>query len=215
MAIKVVATVSFREHSVTHAYYTPDTIRSVTREHLLAQPMDYFQQYPCMLGSDVRELEQHLARLVNNPQRTVDILEWGLGGSTVYFPNYLRTLSNNWSWLTIEHDQAWYDAMVPSLGSQVAVWLYAKPGDPRECHCDMTDYVEAPLRATPARKFDLIIVDGRYRRRCLLTAARSLKPQGICLLHDAARDYYHSAFKGFKHQAMVPGTQWWRGQQER
>ena len=192
--------------------YLPEEIRSVTRADLLSQPMTYFERYPCMTGADVVELERLLAYKVQSASKPVDVLEWGLGGSTVYFTQFLRQVGSNWSWLAIEHDKQWHDKIIPNLGSLTEVWLYDKLGaDPRARQTDMTDYVEAPLRAEPPRLYDIIIVDGRYRRRCLLTAAKSLKSSGLCLLHDADRSYYRSAYSAFRSHGRIPGTQWWCG----
>ena len=194
--------------------YWPEDIRGFTRNDILSKPMTHFERYPCMPGADVVELERLLAYRMHSTSYPLSILEWGLGGSTVYFTEYLRKIHDQWSWLTIEHDRNWYDKVVPNLGSNVEVWLFDKCGaDPRERQVDMTDYVEAPCRAVPVKTFDIIVVDGRYRRRCLLTAAKSLRPSGICLLHDADRDYYRSAYSHFKTHGKIPGTQWWYGRQ--
>ena len=48
------------------------------------------------------------------------------------------------------------------------------------------EYVEFPH--TLNRQFDLIVVDARFRRRCLEEAHRSLKPHGVVFLHDAQKN---------------------------
>lgn len=76
---------------------------------------------------------------------------------------------------------------------------------------DLDDYVNYP--ATLDTKFDLIIVDGRKRRRCLLAAAELLRPGGLVVLHDAYRTYYQCAFSRYASQRML-GEILWIGSQE-
>lgn len=73
-------------------------------------------------------------------------------------------------------------------------------------------YVNFP--ASLARKFDLIFVDGRKRRRCLLQAARLMKPNGVTLLHDAYRRHYQCAFDAFVSQRMLGEILWIGSQRE-
>ncbi|MEA5510261.1 hypothetical protein VB715_10855 [Crocosphaera sp. UHCC 0190] len=71
-------------------------------------------------------------------------------------------------------------------------------------------YVGLPSKLN--QKYDIILVDGRYRRRCLIESASLMKPDGITLLHDAWRTYYHCAFTDFKHHRRI-GEAWWIGSQ--
>ena len=71
---------------------------------------------------------------------------------------------------------------------------------------DLDAYVEFPARQ--ARQFDVILVDGRKRRRCLEQAARLLAPAGVALLHDAWRPYYHCAFTSYAAQTPVGDILW-------
>lgn len=59
----------------------------------------------------------------------------------------------------------------------------------------MDTYVKHPLGL--GRRFNFIFVDGRHRRRCLITASKLLAVGGVVVLHDAKREYYHSAFEHF------------------
>lgn len=72
-------------------------------------------------------------------------------------------------------------------------------------------YVHYPERT--GRRFDLILVDGRKRRRCLTEAARLLAPGGIAVLHDAWRPYYHCAFDNYQNSRSI-GDILWVGMQE-
>jgi hypothetical protein len=71
---------------------------------------------------------------------------------------------------------------------------------------DLEDYIGYP--ATLAKQFDLVLVDGRKRRRCLLEAARLMKADGVTVLHDAHREYYHCAMTEFRQQSFAGEILW-------
>ena len=76
---------------------------------------------------------------------------------------------------------------------------------------DLDAYVDFP--AAQGRRFDVVLVDGRKRRRCLRRAAELLAPGGVALLHDAWRPYYHCAFDAYRSQRQA-GDILWAGTQE-
>jgi hypothetical protein len=75
---------------------------------------------------------------------------------------------------------------------------------------DLDDYVRLP--SLLERRFDLVIVDGRKRRRCLLEAAQLLSAQGVTVLHDAWRTHYQCAFPAYASGTHI-GDELWAGAQ--
>lgn len=71
---------------------------------------------------------------------------------------------------------------------------------------DMDAYVDLPGRQ--GRRFDVVLVDGRKRRRCLLQASGLLADGGVALLHDAWRPYYHCAFDAYAAQRRIGDILW-------
>jgi hypothetical protein len=71
---------------------------------------------------------------------------------------------------------------------------------------DMDAYVAFP--GLQDRSYDLVLVDGRKRRRCLLEARQHLADRGVALLHDAWRPYYHCAFDAYRSQRRVGDILW-------
>ncbi len=71
---------------------------------------------------------------------------------------------------------------------------------------DMESYIEYPRSLRD--RFDIIFVDGRKRRRCLVEAASLLKEEGVVLLHDAYREYYQCAFELFRSNRMLGEILW-------
>jgi hypothetical protein len=88
-----------------------------------------------------------------------------------------------------------------------------RPYDPDredDRRADLDAYVGFP--ASLGRRFDIVVVDGRKRRRCLLEASRLLSDGGIAILHDAWRSYYQCAFEAFAFATRI-GDELWVGAQ--
>jgi hypothetical protein len=86
-----------------------------------------------------------------------------------------------------------------------------QPYDPEreeDRRADLDDYVALP--ATLGRRFDIVVVDGRKRRRCLLEASSLLSTGGITVLHDAWRPYYQCAFSAYPFSVRI-GDELWVG----
>ncbi len=75
---------------------------------------------------------------------------------------------------------------------------------------DLDDYVRLP--ASLDRCFDIVVVDGRKRRRCVVEASGLLTDSGIVVLHDAWRTYYQCAFDAFSFARRI-GDELWVGAQ--
>lgn len=73
-------------------------------------------------------------------------------------------------------------------------------------HADLDAYVDYPARA--GRRFDVVLVDGRKRRRCLIEASRMLADEGVAVLHDAWRPYYHCAFDAYASHRRIGDILW-------
>lgn len=54
-------------------------------------------------------------------------------------------------------------------------------------------------------KYDVVLVDGRFRRRCLIAAVDLLRDKGVVILHDAWREYYHCAFEKYAQHFRIGG----------
>ena len=166
-----------------------------------------FLQKPFMTGRERRIYERVLLGLQG--RQPLDIFEYGSGFSTLYFARFLRSRNVRFHVHSVEHNKAWHLDIKrrigqAGLGQEVTVHLSefspgcAPPKTPAELN-----YVNMP-RAL-GRTFDLIVVDGRFRRCCLEAAMSCLKPQGIVFLHDAERTFYHGPLGRFKHSAFIDG----------
>jgi len=167
----------------------------------------------------------------------LDVLEWGAGRSTLYFTNLLQGLGQACHWLSLEYDRSFVaetiapqvagnprarllsaaEPALPPLEETPAVRLDVVtfdqgplkpflPDHEADRFADLDDYVAYPRQL--GRQFDLILVDGRKRRRCLIEAAPLAKPDGLVLLHDAYRPHYQCAFTHFTSHRMLGEILW-------
>ena len=134
----------------------------------------------------MHEEERAFIRSVLRPDMTV--LEYGAGGSTLHFPQFVRT------WHSIEHTAAFSRRTRAAAAGNVHVhfvppaWPQANPLHAAECG-QFTDYCQTALRL--GCEFDAVLVDGRARVDCALTAACAMKRGAWLFFHDYfARDRY-------------------------
>ena len=106
------------------------------------------------------------------------VFEYGAGYSTLYFAARCDAVTS------VEHDRAWYEEVRRMAPGHVTL-LYRATGP---------GYWDAA--AETGGPYDLIVVDGMERARCLASAVRALAPGGVVLLDDAHREAYRSAVQG-------------------
>jgi predicted O-methyltransferase YrrM len=152
---------------------------------------------PLLWSSEISYIEKLLLASAARSGR-VDVLEWGSGGSTVYFTRFLRNHSIPYSWTSLEYNARWARDVERELaGDSDTTVVLIDVGNDRvlQRYTEMEEYIAYPR--TTGKKFDFVFIDGRKRRRCLLEALHLLNENGVALLHDAERRYYWSAFKSF------------------
>ncbi len=167
--------------------------------------------YPQMQPQEIAVIEKILLSF----KHSVDVLEWGSGGSTVYFTEFLQKHGADYTWLSLEYNKEWYEKVFHAVkdDSRTSLVLFDVGNTKlKQNDLPMNEYVNYP-RAL-GKKYDFILVDGRKRRRCLLEARQLLKPGGRVILHDARRTYYHSAFVSFPDRQILLFSGLWQGRLE-
>lgn len=149
--------------------------------------------------------------------KRLSVFEWGTGMSTIYYSRYLVSIDSDFEWHSIDNFREWKEKvarLVNHYGLNDRVHLYLSefpafwelPGWPWKdrkipqgiCGPNVAEYVEYPRRIAGSKGFDVIIIDGRFRRRCLIVASEVLTPSGLVLLHDAQKNHYHSSLENYK-----------------
>jgi predicted O-methyltransferase YrrM len=139
---------------------------------------------PLLDEPEVRAL--HALFKARQPAR---VLEWGGGGSTLYWPACYPAID----WVTLEHNPVYAEALRRcTLPDNVTLIERAYP-----------EYYS--MRAAEIGTFDLIIVDGRERVRCLDAARLLLNPGGAAVLHDSSRERYAPARKLYQSVTVLCG----------
>ena len=181
---------------------------------------------PAQSRQDILLFKAALSQVGNDPLK---VFEWGSGASTIYYPRYLDSIGRRFDWHAMDNSRPWYrkcqdriskaklEERVHAYYSEFpAFWEYPKYSidDPIPPQSEIESLREEKYDNFPVNlglKFDLIVVDGRYRRRCLIAAKDALADDGVLILHDAQRTHYHSSLTGFGQvewltTGYMPGT---------
>lgn len=143
----------------------------------------------CLMG------EAHRRAILDRCFEGARVLEWGMGGSTVWLAEHLPRGARL---VSVEHDPRWHDEVSRAVGERghCELLLREQEGPARR---NATPEEEDPagleryIGAVDGRTFDVIVVDGVARRACLERARGLLAPGGIVFLHDAQRPWYDGA----------------------
>lgn len=115
------------------------------------------------------------------------ILEFGMGGSTIWFTKHTNQLTS------IEHDLGWFRKVrnyTKKLRKSPNLIFHKRP------YCNLCDKF-------PDESFDLILIDGRDRVKCLLKSIRLLKPGGVLMLDNSERHIYKAGILALKNWKRV------------
>ena len=122
-------------------------------------------------------------------RRPTKVLEYGAGASSLYWTQRYADFIE--VWIAVEHQLGWAMKIggkgIPSL-SVILVF-----------ENDWHTYTQPPNSFAP---FDMIIVDGVFRGRCIWESHKYLAPNGVVFLHDADRpemEQFESVYPHFKH----------------
>jgi hypothetical protein len=123
------------------------------------------------------------------------VFEWGSGASTIFFARRVARV------VSIEYDAGWREAVAQRLRAHGLAnaelrHLPPEPGDdgapyrssdPSFSGMSFRRYVHSVLDYAD-EAFDVILVDGRARFGCLVTALPKLKEDGVLILDDSDRE---------------------------
>lgn len=118
-------------------------------------------------------------------KKTDLVFEYGSGGSSLWLAAHAKSV------VSVEHDEAWYEKIRPSLPSNAQV-LFREAGDEFSsdvsgAYCRAISEVDSP--------FDIIVIDGMERNACARLASRFLSPNGIIIFDNSHRAKYADGMK--------------------
>ncbi len=107
------------------------------------------------------------------------LFEYGSGNSTLYYSKLVKVV------YSVEHDKEWFDSIKNDVESNVNIEFKV---------LDNTSGYEESVHLS-RKSFDIIIVDGRRRVKCVSQGIKALNENGILVLDDAEREQYKDALK--------------------
>lgn len=126
------------------------------------------------------------------------MLEWGSGGSTLEFSNFVD------QYYSIEHDEEWYDKVTNELNNNVKIYLvkpnkkkWKKPVK-RKQFKDYIKYVHQIVKENRILKFDKVLIDGRARVYCTEEILTYLHDDSLIFVHDWQRLRYRKILKNYQ-----------------
>lgn len=161
------------------------------------------------LGRKKREYIENALIQLGATKETVQILEWGSGGSTVYFSRFLHKQNIPFQWVSLEYNAEWYERVQKEVKDDASVTLLffdTEGKDPRKKEVPMKTYIQYP--STLNQTFDLIIVDGRKRKNCVQEARKLVSEHGSVLLDDAFRPRYWPALREYPESKFLFDDLW-------
>lgn len=119
-----------------------------------------------------------------------DVLEWGSGGSTIYFSKFCNR------YFSIEHDKSWYDK-INKIKPENVKYYYVKNNLPRSHPTkkeEFIDYINF-VDKIGVRRYDLVLIDGRARKFCAEKVLDYVDDESLVFIHDWERKEYHSVLE--------------------
>lgn len=164
---------------------------------------------------------------------SINIFEWGSGHSSIYYSKYFKKSKATFCWHSIDNNLGWHEKvknMVRQEDLESVTELYIKefppfwkkPGwgeIPPLCGKfaprldEEIAYTQFPIEL--GIKFNVVIIDARFRKRCLQTARRVLAEDGIVIMHDAQKLHYHEGTEQYPYHAFLPTGSWYPFQKPR
>jgi hypothetical protein len=159
--------------------------------------------------------------------RKFRVFEWGSGYSTLYYAAYLSRKGIDFEWHSMDNNRLWHEKIKKlvekdNLSSNVKLYLmefppfWEKPGWgslPPACGVygpnsdNEKGYIDFPKGLDC--KFDVVVVDARFRRHCLRTAKDVVSLNGVVIIHDAQKKHYHDGIDEFPYQGFIDTGEWY------
>jgi predicted O-methyltransferase YrrM len=110
---------------------------------------------------------RRLSRLMKADWR---IMEWGSGMSTIWFAERVQEICS------VESDMSWYDRIRPQLPQGGHRYRYVDITREASCYWGIQAHDEAA--------YDLAFVDGLFRKECMQSGIRAVRPGGPMYLDN-------------------------------
>ena len=151
--------------------------------------------------------QQEINTIIKHLNSDDIMLEYGCGGSTVFFCDYVK------EYYSIEHNRSWYQKMLKQKKKNTTLFYVDRneiTSESERIHAnsweqlysssrykDFRDYIHFPKSI--GKIFDAVLIDGRARPECSRFIFDHIKDGGIVFMHDYwTRKRYHVAEERYK-----------------
>ena len=136
--------------------------------------------------------------LESRMKKDMSIFEFGCGNSTIWLSKKVKNI------YSLEHNRFWYQTIYNIL--------------PDNCNLELQMDMEKYPFISNEKSFDLILIDGRERVKCMGQSINRLNEGGVILLDDSNRPKYKACYdiaknNGFKYidfWGVGPGSIEWK-----
>ncbi len=105
----------------------------------------------------------------------MSIFEYGSGNSTLFYAGRVKEV------VAVENDKGWYDTIKNEMPPNVTLIF-------EELNSDNERYNQAAFLT--GKHYDMIVVDGRERVKCIFNSLKSLSKNGVLVLDNSDRENY-------------------------
>ena len=118
--------------------------------------------------------------------KQLSVFEYGCGNSTLWWASRVKEV------ISVEHDKRWYEKFAPIVPRNVTINHVA------------LEYGGAYAKEIAAYKkqFDIIVIDGRDRVNCAISALDSIKSNGVIIFDNSDRREYERGMKLLQHNGF-------------
>jgi len=108
-------------------------------------------------------------------KKEMKVFEFGSGLSSLFYARKCKSVTS------IEHNQEWFEKVTSHEIKNLSVFL-------KNLNSENGDYEKAIFDFD--EQYDLIVVDGRNRNKCIFNCIKKLTKNGVIILDDSHRDKY-------------------------
>ena len=108
-------------------------------------------------------------------KKDMKVFEFGSGLSSLFYARKCKNVT------AIEHDPSWYNEVKSQNSSNLSIYL-------KDLNSVNGDYEKAIFDFD--EQYDLIVVDGRKRNKCIFNCIKKLSESGVIILDDSHREKY-------------------------
>jgi hypothetical protein len=121
----------------------------------------------------------------NQLTKKMSLFEYGSGYSTLFYSKRVNKV------IALEHNMSWVEQLRPQIDDNTEL-----------VYKTLSDNYSTYILSRP-EFFDVIVIDGRQRVKCIESAIQKVSAKGIVVLDDSERDYYKDGISLLTHMGFL------------